>query len=126
MTVSFPSLIPTQRTYTVGDYPTKRFNSISGAGTTRLYGSKAFDAVLDLEFSANDTELTTILACFNSAYGSGTALTLPSSIFNGMNSALQAQIPSYVTWRWQETPQVQSVFNNRSRVTVKLIGTLDG
>tara|TARA_R100000951_G_scaffold105312_1_gene99037 strand:+ start:2947 stop:3327 length:381 start_codon:yes stop_codon:yes gene_type:complete len=126
MAVSFPSLTPTQRTYTVGEYPTKRFNSISGAGTTRLYGSKAFDAVLDLRFSVNDADLAKILECFNSAYGPGTELNLPQNIFNGMSSALQAQIPNYVNWRWQETPQVRSVFNDRSSVTVKLIGTLDG
>lgn len=126
MTVDFPSIAPTARNYTAGDFPTKRFTSISGAGTTRLYGSKAYDVSLNLEFVLDDADLTSVLACYEESKGSAYALSLPSAIFDGMSSALQATIPDHVTWRWAGTPQVESLFTDRSRVRVNLVGTLDG
>lgn len=126
MTVNFPNLSPTSRNYTAGEFPTKRFNSISGAGTTRLYGSKAYNVSLNLEFVLNDADLASVLSCYDQANGSAYGLTLPSAVFDGMSSAVQNQIPNHVTWRWDSTPQVESLFPGRSRVRVNLLGTLDG
>jgi hypothetical protein len=126
MTVNFPTLAPTSRNYTAGEFPTKRFNSISGAGTTRLYGSKAYNVSLSLEFVLSDTDLASVLSCYDQAKGSAYGLTLPSTIFDGMSSDVQNQIPDHVTWRWDATPQVESLFPDRSRVRVSLLGTLDG
>lgn len=126
MTVKFPNLSPTSRNYTAGEFPTKRFNSISGAGTTRLYGSKAYNVSLNLEFVLNDADLASVLSCYDQANGSAYELALPNMVFDGMSSALQKQIPNHVTWRWDSTPQVESLFPGRSRVRVNLLGTLDG
>lgn len=125
MNVNFPSLAPTNRNYTAGEFPTKRFSSISGAGTTRLYGSKAFDVSLNLEFVLSDTDLASVLSCYDEAKGGAYGLKLPSTIFNGMSSELKSQIPDHVTWRWEATPRVESLFPGRSRVRVSLLGTLD-
>ena len=43
-----------RRQFKAAQFPTKRFTSMSGAGTTRLYGSKGFDATLDLQFLVDD------------------------------------------------------------------------
>ena len=62
MAVSFDPLDtcgPTKRTFSPGSYATKRFSSISGAGTTRLYGSKGFDATLRMTFLLNDDDTCT-------------------------------------------------------------------
>ena len=122
---NFPALAPTRRSFTPGEYPTKRFNSISGAGTTRIYGSKAFDATLDLEFLLNDTDTQLILQSWHDSLGGSKTLTLPDSVFEGMHGP-ESQIPSYLKWRWSKTPQVESLQPNRSRISVRLIGTLDG
>ena len=125
MTVSFPALCPSRRSYTPGKYPTKRFASISGAGSTRLYGSKAFDATLELEFAVPDSDLANILKSWHDSKGGAQQLLLPDSLFEGMEYGLQKQIPNYLNWRWAEMPSVESLFPGRSQVRVQLIATLD-
>ena len=125
MTVNFPPIAPTSRQYDVGEFPTKRFDSISGAGITRLYGSKAFNASLTLEFVLPDVDTALILDCYNQARGDSDVLNLPSEIFNGMSAALKSQIPAHLSWRWGESPKIQSLFPDQSRLRVQLIGTLD-
>lgn len=125
MSVAFPSLCPTRRSYTPGRYPTKRFNGISGSGTTRLYGSKAFDAELQLDFVVDDDGATALLDCWHQSRGGAETLDLPTNVFTGISSSLNATIPAYLSWRWADTPSVESLFPGRSRVQVKLIATLD-
>ncbi len=125
MTVSFPALCPTRRTYTPGRYPTKKITSINGATTTRLYGSKAFDATMSLSFLLSDADMTKLLTSWHESRGGFDTVNLPSSVFSGLSETLQSQIPSYLQWRWAEMPTVESVLPNRSRVQVQLIATLD-
>lgn len=125
MSVNFPELCPTRRTYTPGEYATKRFSAINGASNTRLYGSKAFDAGLSMSFLLNDNDMASLLDSWHASKGGFYTLDLPDSVFAGVSSVLQTQIPSYLQWRWAEMPSVESVLPNRSRVQVQLIATLD-
>jgi hypothetical protein len=125
MTVTFPAVCPTRRTYTPGQYPTKKITSINGATTTRLYGSKAFDATMSLSFLLNDADMASLLDSWHDSRGGFYTLDLPDSVFAGVSSVLQAQIPEYLQWRWAEMPSVESVMPDRSRVQVQLIATLD-
>lgn len=125
MTVTFPAVCPTRRTYTPGNYPTKKVTSINGATTTRLYGSKAFDATMSLSFLLNDADMASLLDSWHDSRGGFYTLDLPDSVFAGVSSVLQAQIPEYLQWRWAEMPSVESVMPDRSRVQVQLIATLD-
>ncbi len=125
MSIDFPAICPTRRTYTPGEYATKRFSAINGAGTTRLYGSKAFDASLNMSFLLDDNDMSSLLDSWHESKGGFDTLNLPSSVFSGLSDTLQSQIPSYLQWRWAEMPSVESVMPNRSRVQVQLIATLD-
>jgi len=125
MSVSFPAVSPTRRSFTPGRYATKKFGSINGASSTRLYGSRAFDAELTLDFVTGDAETTAILNSWHESKGGAYTLTLPASIFTGTTSDLTDQIPSYLNWRWAESPSVESLFPGRSRVQVRLVATLD-
>jgi len=125
MTATFPAVCPTRRTYTPGNYPTKKVTSINGATTTRLYGSKAYDATMSLSFLLNDTDMASLLDSWHDSRGGFYTLDLPDSVFAGVSSVLQAQIPEYLQWRWAEMPSVESVMPDRSRVQVQLIATLD-
>jgi len=125
MTTAYPDLCPTRRAWTPGNYATRRFNAINGAGTTRLYGSRAFDATLSIEYLLTDEELAELLECYHEARGSFDELDLPEEIFIGLGPEVQAEIPDYLTWRWEDTPQIESVAPGRSRVRVNLVGTLD-
>ncbi len=122
--INFPAVSPTRRSFTPGEYPTKRFDSISGAGTTRLYGSKASNATLDLEFLLDDTNTEAVLQSWHDSLGGAKVLTLPATLFEGMNGP-EGQIPNYLNWRWSETPSVESLVPGRSRIRVTLVATLD-
>ena len=125
MTVAFPALCPSKRTFTPGLYPTKKFGSISGASTVRLYGSKAYDAELQLSFLLDDASTKAVVDSWNASRGGFEDLELPEEVFAGIGPQLQGSIPSYLNWRWAETPSVESLLPGRSRVQVKLIATLD-
>jgi hypothetical protein len=125
MATQFPNLCPVRRDYAPGQYATQRFNAINGAGTTRLYGSKPFDANLNLEFSVTDDELQLILNCWDEAHGEYDTLSLPAQVFAGMDNEIQGQLSASLNWRWAERPTVSSQRPGFSRVQVKLIATLD-
>ena len=125
MAKDYPGLCPISRRYTPGKFATKRFNSISGAGATRLYGSKHFDAEMDLEYLVNDEQLEEILASYNDSMGEYHTLNVPSNVFAGMSDGVQSQMAASLNWRWKERPQIESVQPHLSRVRVNLIATLD-
>ena len=128
MATSFDALEtcgPTRRTFVPGKFATKRFSSISGTGTTRLYGSKAFDAQLQMTFILNDDDTCAFLKCWNDAYGNYDTIELPQEFFAGSSPVLDCGVPSYLNWRWAEAPSVESLLPGRSRVQINLIATLD-
>ena len=125
MTTAFPAIAPTKRSYTAPQFATKRFDSISGAGVTRLYGSKSFGAQLQLEYNLADSGTSQFLECYENARGDFDTLELPTEIFDGMSSDITSQIPAHLSWRFKETPQIDSIFPNRSRIRVRLVGTID-
>ena len=116
---------PTKRTFVPGQYATKRFASISGAGTTRLYGSKAFDAQLRITLLLNDDDTCTVLKCWDDAYGTYDTIELPEEFLAGSSPILDCGVPEYLNWRWAEAPSVESILPGRSRVQINLVATLD-
>ena len=126
MTVDFPALCPTRRSLRAGSYPARRYESISGASITRLYGSKAFNAELTLSFLLGDDDMAAVLKSYHDSYGGADDLNLPEIVYGGMSDDLRAQIRDYYSWRWNAPPSVESLFPGRSRIQVTLIGTLDG
>ena len=120
--ISFPALCPKTRSYSPGVYATKRFNSISGAGTTRLYGSKPFDAMLTFEFLVSDSELSLVFECWHDAKGDAYDIKLPNAIFTGMKRNLFLR---NLEWRWASPPQVTSVTKGISTLQTKFIAVLE-
>ena len=124
MATEFPNVCPQSRRFTAGKYAVKRFNSISGASSTRLYGSQPFDAQLQLDYLLDDQEMAQFLASWHVSKGGAGIVLLGTAIYGGIDPALIAQMKSY-SWRWSAAPQVESVLPGRSRIQVSLIGTLD-
>ena len=116
---------PTRRTFVPAQFATKRFSSISGAGTTRLYGSKAFDAQLRITLLLNDDDTCTVLKCWDDAYGTYDTIELPEEFLAGSSPVLDCGVPDYLNWRWAEAPSVESILPGRSRVQINLVATLD-
>jgi hypothetical protein len=121
----FPDVCPVSRRFTAGRFPTRRFNSISGAGTTRLYGSKAFDSRLQLEFIVDNETAGAIFDAWYGDFGGFGTLELPPEVLSGDSELLDAINPEYLEWRWENEPSIESIQPGLSRVTVNLVGRLE-
>lgn len=132
MTVAFPAIEPTGRSFKAPSFQTSTLTSQSGVVTRRLWASKPSAASLSLEFNnISDDSVTQILSAHYEAKGSVEELELPQIIFNGASSALKAWLDTSATnagliWCFEEgsTPQVESIAPNRSKVSVKLSAEL--
>ena len=123
--MAFPSICPVSRRFKAAEFPTKRFTSINGAGTTRLYGNKGFDATLDVQFLVDDENLVAIVDNWEDSLGTYLPVTLPPSVIAGNDDLLDDLVPDYLEWHWAEPPTVESVNLGLHRVTVKLIAHLE-
>lgn len=134
MTYHFPPMRPTTRTFRLGDYPTKKYTSLSGATFRRQFGNRQTGYTVEFTFKniGDAAELreysgTTflILDHFNKV-GTNLGFTLGDRMFAGMDESIESMIqaPSNILWRFAEPPRVQSVKPGVSTVSVKLIGEL--
>ena len=121
----FPSLCPVSRQYKAPNFPTKRYTSISGAGTTRLYGSKAFDAELNLQFLVEQDTLIKIVDNWEQSYGEYLPVSLPPDTIGVNNELVDALVPEYLEWHWAESPTVESLNPNLYRVSTRFIAQLE-
>jgi hypothetical protein len=121
----FPSLCPVSRSYTAPSFATKRFTSISGAGTTRLYGNKGFDAQLDLQFLVDEPTLISVMASWEESYGTYLPVVMPDSVVSGSGELLDAIVPGYLEWHWAENPKVESLNPDLYRVSTRFIAQLE-
>lgn len=124
----FPSIRPTGRSYSPGQFPTKVYRGLSGTTVKRVFGNRSFGHVIDLQFeNISDINTKAIVDHYYGQYGSYERFTLPDAVFSGMSTVLKGavQAPANILWEYAEPPQVESVFNGRSTVTVRLIGELD-
>ena len=134
--MAFPNIKPTTRNFTMGDYPSKTYRSLSGTIFKRAFGNKQTGYTLNLTFrNIGDTsELRSlsgtakqIIDHYNDVDGTFSSFTLPARVFEGMDTTFRDLIrsPSNVKWRYAEPPQVQSVKSGVSTVIVNLVGELD-
>jgi len=124
----FPSLRPSGRSYTPGQYPVKVYRGLSGATVKRVFGNRAFGHSIELQFqNISDANTKLILDHYYGQYGSYARFKVPDAVFSGMSTTLKetVQSPASILWEYAEPPQVESVFNGRSTVTVRLVGELD-
>jgi len=125
---TFPSIRPTGRSYSPGQFPTKVYRGLSGATVKRVFGNRSFGHVIDLQFeNISDADTKAILDHYYGQFGSYARFALPDAVFSGMSTTLKVvvQTPANILWEYAEPPQVESVFNGRSTVTVRLIGELN-
>lgn len=129
--ISFPSVKPTGRSYSPGNYPTAEFRSLNGSTTRMLYGNRRSNAELSLEF-ANITDEAAALILRN--YEQVTPTDDWVSFTNATGSLgaatelavyLQETGGSGLRWRYVGPPDVRSVVPGRSTVQVKFVGQLD-
>lgn len=130
---TFPTLVPTSRTFESGDYPVKTFKAQNGAEHRILYGSNRTNMKLSLSYAnITDAEAELFLDHFDAVQGtfqtfglgsfrSGNGATRGGWEGNGDALGATAQGNRY---RYEGPPQVAQVRPGISTVTVNLIGVL--
>jgi hypothetical protein len=95
--MAFPSIKPTTRSFSLGDYPSKTYRSLSGAIFKRAFGNRQTGYTLDLTFrNIGDTsELRThsgtakeIMDHYTDVDGTFKSFTLPARVFEGMDNGV--------------------------------------
>jgi len=125
---NFPSIKPSSRSYSPGQFPVKTYRGLSGAVVKRVFGNRAYGHTIELQFNnISDANTKTILDHYYGQGGSYLRFALPNEMFSGINDTLKGviQAPSNILWEYAEPPIVESVFNGRSNVSVRLIGELN-
>lgn len=123
----FPAIVPTSRSFELGQYPIKSYRSLSGATVRRSFGNKPFGYTLKLEF-ANVPEATVNSICdhYNGQSGGTVGFAVPAEVFAGYSTVLQGKIrtPAGIEWLYAEPPSIASVKASISSVTVSLVGEI--
>lgn len=124
----FPAIKPSSRQYTLGQFPVKTYRGLSGATVKRVFGNRAYGHSIELEFNnVSDTTAKALIDHYYGQNGSVDRFALSEEALAGMNDALKSvvKVPANIAWEYAEPPSVESVFNGRSNVTVRLIGELN-
>ena len=123
----FPTLRPSSREFSAGDYPVKTFQSQSGVEVRILYGSKRTGMTIGLGYDNIADDLADdFVAHYDEVKGQFGTFTLPDELrtgWSGAQSALDAS-GTGVRWRYAEAPTVANVRPGISSVQVKLLGVL--
>ena len=128
MAEQFPGIKPTSRAFKLGSFPVKSYRALSGATVKRAFGNRATGYELQLGYdNISDATTEQLLAHYNGSSGGFERFTLPADLFVGMTTTLRdyIQAPTSIKWQYAAAPQVESVFTNRSRVSITLLGELD-
>jgi hypothetical protein len=128
MSRTFPSIKPSSREFRLGTYPTKTYRSLAGTTVKRSFGSKAHSYELSVEFqNVKDATLELILDHYDDTAGGFERFQLPDELFAGMDDAVRVRIqsPNGINWEYAGPPEVQSVFNGISTVSIGFIGELN-
>jgi hypothetical protein len=125
----FPSIKPTARDFTPGDWPVKTFNAQSGAEVRILYG----DTRTRMEFvlgydNISDAEAEQFLAHYDETKGTYLTFFVPPTVRAGWTgTSPPLSLGGTATgneFRYAEPPQVTAVRPGRSSVRVRLVGVL--
>lgn len=118
--MAFPSIAPTSRSYSPGDWPIKRFESQSGVEVRILYGSQKVGAALELSYdNITDAEAQQFLADYDNTLGTLRTFTIPAGALSGTSVGMTP--PPQTKWRYADTPSVTSVRPGISSVRVNLV-----
>jgi hypothetical protein len=121
--MAFPTLSPTSRDFSPGDWPIKRFNAQSGAEVRILYGSQRVNAKISLGYdNISDSNAQLFLDDYEAQIGTLRTFDLPAAIRTGWSgSSGSIDAPAGTKWRYESEPAVRAVRPGRSSVTVNLV-----
>lgn len=124
--MAFPTIEPTGREFSPGDWPIKRFNAQSGAEVRILYGSQRINAKIDLKYdNVSDGNAQLFLDDYAEQIGTLRTFDLPDAVRVGWSGSVSSiDAPSGAKWRYESEPVVRAVRPGRSSVTVSLVAVI--
>jgi hypothetical protein len=128
MSATFPSIKPASRQFTGGLFPTKIYRSLAGTAFKRSFGNKPGNFRMTLVFrNIKDAQTSEILNHYYETGAGFRRFALPSQVFAGMsdNLAALAKQSDLIRWEYENPPEVESVYNGISNVTVNLAGEIN-
>tara|TARA_Y100001963_G_scaffold147869_1_gene224760 strand:- start:388 stop:825 length:438 start_codon:yes stop_codon:yes gene_type:complete len=138
---SFPSIRPTQRSYSPGTFPSTNFESLDGTKTHIRYGNRRVNATLSLGFlNITDAQAFEILQNYEDVNSDwdyvtfdqdsglagvgGDGHTSKSGALENLAGYID-EAPSGLKWRYSGPPTVTSTFRGRSNVSCSFVACLD-
>ena len=128
---SFPSIKPSSRSYSPGEYPQTDFEAQNGAKTIMRYGKNRVNATLQLGFAnISDADAALILANYEDVNSDWDYVTFSSA--NGTVGVDSTSLSNYfkesgsgLKWRYSGPPSVTSTFKGMSNVSCSFVACLD-
>jgi hypothetical protein len=122
----YPTLRPTDRQFSPGDYPMRKVRSQSGVETRILYGSQRTGMTLKLTYTnITDSQAEQFGGHYDEVKGSFETFTLPAEVRAGWTGASSiVDVVGANRWRYDSPPDISSVRPGRSSVSISLIGVL--
>lgn len=103
---AFPTLTPSSRTFTPGEYPHSVFTGMSGVQGRVRNSNVMLSSQLRLTFAAiTEAQMLSILAHYQGQQGTFLSFPIPSAIWNAVSSVNDYQLAGY-GWRYIEAPNV--------------------
>lgn len=128
MTVLFPALRPTTRSYTAPEFAQLNPLFVNSIAFPRLLGSQPGKARLSLSFeNIPDSDAALIIASYMNSLTGFLPLSLPTEIVSGVdNSSLATRIQTgqHLEWYFNGPPKQSSIIKGISTVQVELIGDI--
>ena len=141
----FPSIKPTERNLSFGEYPVKTYRSLSGAVVRRKFGNRPYGATLDLSFNnASQENFAAIYSHYHEQAGGSNGFTIPKELLadlfadSDLTNQLKAGSPylllqslgrgdgssNTMEWFYAESPAASSAGRGRNNISVKLVSEL--
>ena len=125
--MTFPTIAPTDRQYTAGNWPVRTFTSQSGAEVRLLYGNRRFGHTLTLQYSnISDTQAEEFFTDYYAQKGTFTTFALPQPLTDNVGKGWSGSTEFFnagvgAQWRYAEPPQLVSVYPGVSSVSITLV-----
>ena len=126
----YPTLTPSSRDITIGDYPIKKYRAMDGAEVRILYGNQDTNATMALTYQNITDELASDFARhFRSTKGTFERFPIAQEVYNGW-SGDTTEGPDQIfrgekaRWRYDSPPKIVSVRPGVSTVQISLITVL--
>ena len=116
---TFPTLTPSGRTFTPGEYPHTPFTALSGWQNRVRHSNVMLASQIRLRFTAvTEANMLSILSHYQGQLGTFDSFDLPSTVWAGTTPS-DYQLTNYL-WRYIQPPTVDDVYCDRYNVELTL------